>query len=87
MELTHEFSAKFRRDLKERGLKYVIVELLTSNSEKVPMKKQYLARECKKPSFAAKVEEAIKDVGNDNRALRPALNSLREEIEGIKGIK
>lgn len=84
MELKHEFCAKFRRDLKERGLKYVIVELLTSNSEKVPMKKQYLARECKKPSFAAKVEEAIKDVGNDNRALRPALNSLREEIKGIK---
>jgi len=84
MELTHEFSAKFRRDLKERGLKYVIVELLTSNSDKVPMKKQYLARECKKSSFAAKVEEAIQQVGNDNRSLRPALNSLREEIKGIK---
>lgn len=87
MELTHEFSAKFRQDLKARGLKYIIVDLLTSNSEKVPMKKQYLARECKKSSFAAKLEEAIQEVGNDNRALRPALNSLREEIEGIKGIK
>ena len=87
MELNHEFSAKFRKDLKERGLKYVIVELLTSNSEKVPMKKQYLARECKKSSFAAKLEEAIQEVGNDNRSLRPVLNSLREEIEEIKGIK
>lgn len=84
MEMNHEFCAKFRQDLKAHGLKYVIVELLTSNSEKVPLKKQYLARECKKPAFAAKIEEAITAVGDSNRSLRPALNSLRTEIIGAK---
>ena len=78
--LNHEFCAKFRRDLKEQGLARVIVELLTSTSEKVPLKKQYLARECKKPAFAAKINDAITSVGNANRSLRPALNSLRTEI-------
>ena len=80
----HEFCAKFREDLKKHGLKYVVVELLTSQSDKVPLKKQYLARECKKPSFAAKVEEALTALGNDNRSLRPALQSLRSEIIGSK---
>lgn len=83
-EKTHEFCAKFRADLKKHGLKQVVVELLTSQSDKVPMKKQYLARECKKPAFAAKVEEALTALGNDNRSLRPALQSLRTEIIGVK---
>lgn len=83
-ELNHEFCAKFRKDLKEHGLTQVIVELLTSTSEKVPLKKQYLARECKKPAFAAKIEDAITSVGNSNRSLRPALNSLRTEIIGAE---
>lgn len=83
-ELSHEFCAKFRKDLKAQGLKNVIVELLTSKSEKIPLKKQYLARECKKPSFAAKIEEAIAAVKQDNCSLRPALNILRTEIIGIK---
>jgi len=81
-ELNHEFCAKFRKDLKAQGLKAVVIELLTSKSEKVPLKKQYLARECKKPSFAAKFEEAFAAVKRDNSALRPALNSLRTEIIG-----
>ena len=84
MEMNHEFCVKFRRDLKARGLKYVIVELLTSNSEKVPLKKQYLARECKKPAFAAKIEEAFTSLGDSNRSLPPALDSLRTEIIGAK---
>lgn len=84
MELSHEFCAKFRKDLKEQGLNYVIVELLTSTSEKIPLKKQYLARECKKPAFAAKIENALTAVGNSNRSLRPALNVLRTEIIGAK---
>ncbi|MBQ8481278.1 MAG: hypothetical protein IJ532_01935 [Alphaproteobacteria bacterium] len=83
-EMNHEFCAKFRQDIKARGLQYVVVELLTSTSEKVPLKKQYLARECKKPAFAAKIEEAITSVGNNDRSLRPALNSLRTEIIGAK---
>ena len=84
MELTHEFCAKFRNDLNAHGLKYVIVELLTSTSEKVPLKKQYLARECKKSAFAAKLDKILTEIGNDNRSLRPNLNSLRTEIIGAK---
>lgn len=84
MDLNHEFCAKFRKDLKAQGLKNVIIELLTSKSDKVPLKKQYLAREYKKPSFAAKVEEAMAAVKQDNHSLRPALNALRLEITGVK---
>jgi len=84
MELTHEFCAKFRKDLNAYGLKHVIAQLLTSTSEKVPLKKQYLARECKKSSFAAKVDKVLTEIGNDNRSLRPSLNSLRTEIIGAK---
>ena len=81
-ELNHEFCAKFRTDLKTRGLQYVIVELLTSNSDKVGLKKLYLIRECKKSGFAAKVEDAMTSVGENNRSLRPALKALRSEIIG-----
>ena len=84
MELNHEFCAKFRKDLKAQGLKAIVIELLTSKSEKVPLKKQYLARECKKPAFAAKIEAAISEVKQNNSALRPALNALRTEIIGAK---
>lgn len=81
--LDHEFCAKFRTDLKTRGLKYVIVELLTSNSDKVGLKKLYLIRECnKKSGFAAKVEDAMTSVGETNRDLRSALKTLRQEIIG-----
>ena len=81
-ELTHEFCAKFRKDLKAQGLKSIVIELLTSKSDKVPLRKEYLRRECKKPAFAAKIEAAISEVKQDNCSLRPALNILRTEIIG-----
>lgn len=79
-KLEHEFCSKFRQEIKKSGLKQVVVELLTSQSSKVPLKKEYLARECKKPSFAAKIEEAMKALGESDRSLRPALYSLKAEI-------
>ena len=83
-KMDHEFCSKFRKDIKKQGLKYIVVELLTSSSNKVPLKKEYLARECKKPAFAAKIEEALKSIGENNRSLRPALYTLRSEIIGEK---
>lgn len=80
--LNHEFCVKFRTDLKTRGLQYIIVELITSTSDKVSLKKAYLARECKKSSFVAKLDEALTSVGDTDRSLRPALTTLRQEIIG-----
>lgn len=81
-DLDHDFCTGFRDDLKRYGLEHVVTELLTSKSDKLPLKKQYLARECRKKSFAAKFNEALATVGDNNRSLRLGIIGLREEIFG-----
>ena len=53
--LNHDFCSKFRSEIKARGLKYVVIELLHSASEKVELKKSYLARECRKNAFQGRM--------------------------------
>lgn len=61
--MNHEFSVKFRNELTSKGIASILIELIASKSEKVPMKKQYLARECaKKKAFKAQVSAACKRV-------------------------
>lgn len=80
-KLNHDFCEKFRNEIKAHGLVYIIVEILTSSSDKVPLKKQYLARECKKTAaFKTRFQAACVDAGIHNRKLRPALNLLKAEI-------
>lgn len=78
--LDHDFCEKFRGEIKARGLAYVVSELLNSSSDKVTLKKQYLARECRKSSFRGKFKEACDALGQNNRQLRPSLMSLTAEI-------
>jgi hypothetical protein len=79
-KLDHSFCVKFREDIERYGLKQVIHDLLFSTSEKVPLRKQYLARECsKKSSFRAQFENACAELKAD-RQLRPAIIAIQKEI-------
>ncbi|MBR2137000.1 MAG: hypothetical protein IJ852_03450 [Alphaproteobacteria bacterium] len=61
--MDHQFCAKFRKELASKGIASIVTELIVSKSEKVPLKKQYLARECaKKKAFKAQVSNACKQV-------------------------
>ena len=80
--LNHEFCAKFRAEIKSNGLAAVISELIVSTSEKVALKKQYLARECRKNSFVGKFDDAVAILVERDRRMRTPLMSLRKEIVG-----
>ena len=72
--MNHEFCAKFRNELASKGIASILIELIASKSEKVPMKKQYLARECaKKKAFKAQVSAAC-------RSLLPKLCTTQEKL-------
>ena len=80
-KLDHSFCAKFRADIDRYGLKQVVRDLLASKSEKVPLRKQYLARECsKKGSFRAQFENVCAELMNEERKLRPAVMTIQAEI-------
>jgi hypothetical protein len=80
-KLDHSFCVKFREDIERYGLKQVVKDLLISTSEKVPLRKQYLARECsKKNSFRAQFENACAELKADERQLRPAIIAIQKEI-------
>lgn len=79
-KLDHKFCAKFREDIERYGLKQVVMDLLFSTSEKVPLRKQYLARECsKKNSFRAQFKNACAELMVD-RKIRPAVMAIQQEI-------
>lgn len=79
-KLDHSFCVKFREDIERYGLKQVIRDLVVSTSEKVPLRKQYLARECeKKNSFKNQFVAACADLKAD-RQLRPAIMAIQKEI-------
>ncbi|MBR1825334.1 MAG: hypothetical protein IJ770_01965 [Alphaproteobacteria bacterium] len=80
MKLDHTFCAKFRADIDRYGLKQVIRDILVSTSDKVPMRKQYLARECqKKANFRTQFVDACSELMAD-RQIRPAVIAIRQEI-------
>ena len=78
-KLDHAFCAKFRGEIKAYGLKQVIKDLVSSTSEKVPLRKMYLARECKKNAFRAQFQTACEALKYD-RQLRPAVQAIQNEI-------
>lgn len=78
--LDHVFCVKFRRDMQMNGLRRTVYEVLTSTSPKVALKRQYLARECrKKPVFRAKIARVL-DSLYDDCTLRIAIIELRREL-------
>ena len=80
VKLDHAFCAKFREDIERYGLKQVVRDLVVSTSAKVPLRKQYLARECnKKNSFKNQFVAACVELKND-RQIRPAVIALQQEI-------
>ena len=81
-ELNHEFCAKFRAEIKNKGLVAVISELLTSKSEKVALKKKYLARECRKNAFVGKFTEACETLAKRDRHLSHPVLALKQDIIG-----
>ena len=81
-DLNHDFCVKFRAEIQNQGLVSVINELLFSTSEKVALKKKYLARECRKNAFAGKFAEACATIVERNRRLSHSVYSLKQEIIG-----
>ena len=78
-KLDHSFCTKFRQELQSYGLKQIIRDLLVSTSEKVPLRKQYLARECKKNSFRTQFVSVCNELKED-RSIRPAVILMQNEI-------
>jgi len=49
MDLSHDFSEKFRKEIKHRGVKNILNDILiSSQTEKNKLKKAYLSREAAK---------------------------------------
>ena len=80
-KLSHDFCEKLRSEIRSYGLESVVSEILkSSNSDKVELKKMYLARECKKNTFAGKVVEACKVVVARDSRMRMPVFSLKQEL-------
>ena len=81
LKLDHEFSASFREEIAGNRLKGVIAGLVDSKSDKLPLKKMYLARECrKKKSFRVQVEQAITALCREKPQMALAYSNLKAEI-------
>ena len=81
LKLDHEFSASFRQEIAGNKLKGVIAGLIDSKSAKLPLKKMYLARECKKKkSFRVEVEKAISSLCKERPQMALAYTNLKAEI-------
>ncbi len=78
--MDHDFCAKFRSEIKSHGLVTVVNELLHSSSEKIELKKMYIARECKKNAFAGKMVEACNAVVARDSRMRMPVFSLKKEL-------
>ena len=81
LKLDHEFSASFRQEIAGNKLKGVIAGLIDSKSAKLPLKKMYLARECKKKkSFRVEVEKVISSLCKERPQMALAYTNLKAEI-------
>ena len=79
--LDHDFCEKLRGEIRSHGLESVVSEILnSSNSDKIEKKKMYLARECKKNTFAGKLVEACNTVVARNRQMRMPVFALKREL-------
>ena len=80
-KLDHSFCEKFRKDIERYGLKQVICDLISSTSEKVALRKKYLARECnKKNSVKKQFVAACEDLKKSDRKMLPAVVAIQQEI-------
>lgn len=80
LELDHTFCSKYRKELKAYGLQQAVRDLLTSTN-KVELKKQYLAREVeKKESFKADFIAACDSIISADRKLSPAVRAIQKDI-------
>ena len=81
LKLDHEFSTSFRQEIAGNRLKGVIAGLVDSKSAKLPLKKMFLARECKKKkSFRIQVEGAIAALCKEKPKMALAYANLKAEI-------
>lgn len=79
-KLDHEFCSNLRAEIKSYGLVPVVSEILTSNSDKAKLKKEYVARECKKNAFAGKMVEACNAVVARDSRMRMPVFTLKQEL-------
>ena len=82
--LNHDFCDKFRSEIKNHGLVTVVSELIASNSDKVELKKRYIARECRKSAFAGKFKEACDTVAARDGRAKASVFMLKQEIGLIR---
>ena len=82
--MNHEFSVKFRQELATKSLESILLELVVSKSEKVPLKKQYLTRECaKKKAFKAQIKDACRSLlPNIHTREKLLIIALHQELTG-----
>ena len=81
LKLDHEFSASFREEIAGNRLKGVIAGMIDSKSEKLPLKKMYLARECrKKKAFRVQVEQVFMALCKERPQMALAYSNLKAEI-------
>ena len=79
-KLDHSFCAKYRKEIKAYGLKQAVCDLLSSTN-KVELKKKYLAREAeKKESFKAELIAACDSLISTDRKLSLAVRAIQAEI-------
>ena len=78
--LDHTFCSKYRKELRAYGLQQAVRDLITSTN-KVELKKRYLAREVeKKESFKADFIAACDSIISADRKLSPAVRAIQKEI-------
>ncbi|MBQ9270860.1 MAG: hypothetical protein IJ218_01160 [Alphaproteobacteria bacterium] len=80
-KLEHDFCVKFRGDIERYGLQQAIKDLVISTSQKVPLRKSYLARECKKKtSFKNQFIAACDALKKSDKQIKQAVMALQQEI-------
>jgi len=78
--LNHDFCVKYRKEIKAYGLKQAVRDLL-STTNKVDLKKKFLAREAeKRESFRNELISVCNSIICDDRKLMPVIRSLQKEI-------
>ena len=79
-KLDHAFCEKYRKEIKAYGLKQAICDLISSTN-KVELKKKYLAREVeKRDTFKAELIAACDSLISTDRKLSLAVRAIQAEI-------
>lgn len=84
MEFTREeraaISRDFRQEIQKYGVKAAVMNVLQSKSEKVEVRKQVIAQQCRKNSFRTAFEGACQEIHATCPQMRTSLRALKKEL-------